>query len=80
MTQHTGWAFTYLFILIALLMAEMYAVGAGNRRALTNVTTDLVRGAPWVGWVVSLFLLWLFIHFSIRVIPIACGREPFTWL
>jgi hypothetical protein len=80
MTAHTGMAFTYLFILISLLGAEMYAVGRGNRMALTNVTTDLVRGAPWVAWPICLFLIWLFVHFAIRLLPLAFGREPMTWL
>lgn len=80
MKLHIGWAFTYLFILLPLLMSEMYALGRGNRRALTNVTTDLVKEAPWVGWVITAFLFWLFIHFAIRLIPIALGKEPMTWL
>jgi hypothetical protein len=80
MKLHIGWAFTYLFILLLLFGAEMYAVGQGNRRALTNATTDLVKEAPWVAWPICAFLLWLFIHFAIRLVPIAFGKEPMTWL
>ena len=80
MKLHIGWAFTYLFILLPLFGAEMYAIGRNSEYALTNVTTSLVREAPWVAVPVMVFLMWLTVHFGIRLIPILFGREPMTWL
>ena len=80
MKLHIGWAFTYLFILLLLFGAEMYAIGRNSEYALTNVTTALVKEAPWVAWPITIFLLWLFVHFAIRLVPVAFGREPMTWL
>ena len=80
MRLHIGWAFTYLFILLALFGAEMYAIGRNSEYALTNVTTALVREAPWVAVPIMTFLIWLAIHFGIRLVPILFGREPMTWL
>ena len=80
MKLHIGWAFTYLFILLVLFGAEMYAIGKNSQYALTNVTTSLVKEAPWVTVPIMLFLVWLAIHFGIRLIPILLGKEPMTFL
>jgi hypothetical protein len=77
---HIGWTATYLLILILLLMAEMYAVGAGRGWALTTNTMALVERANWLGVPVLAFMLWLLVHFALRLVPIMLGREPITWL
>lgn len=80
MKLHIGWAFSYLFILLVLFGFEMFAIGRNSQYALTNVTTSLVREAPWVAVPIMLFLVWLAVHFGIRLVPILFGREPMTWI
>lgn len=79
-TLHVGWTSTYILILLLLLSAEMYAVGAGRGWALTTNTMAVVERAHWVGVPILLFLLWLFVHFALRLIPIMVGKPPLTWL
>jgi hypothetical protein len=77
---HVGWTGTYMIIIILLLMAEMYAVGAGKHWSLTENTVAVVQRAPWLGVPILLFLAWLLFHFAIRLVPVMLGREPITWL
>ena len=79
-TLHVGWMSTYTMILIALLCAEMYAVGANRGWALTTNVMAIVERAPWVAWPIVVFLAWLFLHFGFRLIPMAFGRPPLMWL
>lgn len=77
---HVGWTSLYFLILLCLLVAEMYAVGSGKGWALTTNTMALVERAPWVGAPILLFLLWLLVHFGLRLIPIMMGKPPITWI
>ncbi len=77
---HVGWMSLYTLILIALLTAEMYAVGAGKGWSLTENVTALVERAPWMAVPITLFLVWLAVHFAIRLVPILFGHEPMYWI
>ena len=77
---HVGWFSLYTVILILLLMAEMYAIGARRQWSLTENTCAVVERAHWVGIPVLLLLLWLLVHFSIRLIPIMLGKPPMHWV
>jgi hypothetical protein len=67
---HVGWFSTYILILILLLMAEMYAVGARADWTFTRNLLAVVERAPWTGIIVLVFLSWLWLHFAIPIIGI----------
>ena len=76
---HVGWMSLYTLILIALLIAEMYAVGTGKGYALTTNTIALCQRAPWMTVPIMLFLIWLPLHFGFRLIPILFSKQPIYW-
>lgn len=79
---HVGWLCTYLLILLALLVAEIYALSASTLQewSLTHNVTALVQRAPWMSVPIMLFLLWLFLHFGFRLVPVLMDRPPITWI
>ena len=71
---HVSWFSLYMTLLILILMAEMYAVGANLDWTLTRNTLAVVERAPWVGVIVVGFLGWLFFHFAIPIVGIWLRR------
>lgn len=79
---HVGWLCTYVLILLSLLAAELYGL-AGREHAewtLTHNTVALVQRAPWMAVPVIALLLWLLLHFGLRLLPVLLGRPPITWI
>lgn len=77
---HVGWLSFYAILFMIGVIGEMYAVGAGKGWSLTENVMALVERAPWMSVPLVLFLFWLFVHFALRLIPIALGLDPIRWI